>query len=200
MGMFIKFECSNCGEYECDCTYEQRKGTPSLSTNKISSHPLKTGDIIHKGLKDGKLIDESYVVEVTDQGDIIAILLRGGNGIAQKWEGEYHLLSAGVRKTESVIDKMKPFQEEVNLNMVKIQEQVPIKISEVLGTFYITGRGTALIIPTEGLSNKELVEKYLRKNIEYQGKAYLVRGVETMGMPDRVSPKTSLLINLEHLL
>jgi hypothetical protein len=58
MGIFIKFECDNCGEYECNCSYEERMGYIREPIDysvhkdgwrkefKYGSHTYGTGDIL----------------------------------------------------------------------------------------------------------------------------------------------------------
>lgn len=35
MGIFIKFECDKCGEYECDHSYEEKMGPRALEIRKM---------------------------------------------------------------------------------------------------------------------------------------------------------------------
>ena len=49
MGIFVKFECAKCGEYECDCSLEERKGSPNPNTTPLLKKGKFTeGDIVKR--------------------------------------------------------------------------------------------------------------------------------------------------------
>jgi hypothetical protein len=56
MGIFIKFECDKCGEYECDHSYEERRGKINTYSNNLEV--VK----IHKNLNIYK-VDNGFLVE-----------------------------------------------------------------------------------------------------------------------------------------
>jgi len=49
MGIFVKFECAKCGQYECDCSLEERKGTATPNnTPLLKKGNLTEGDIVKR--------------------------------------------------------------------------------------------------------------------------------------------------------
>ena len=79
MGIFIKFECDKCGEYECDCSYEERKGKMYNGPFEESIHniptnnnmPITKGDIILIDYDESFNGTELYVREVTKDNKVI---------------------------------------------------------------------------------------------------------------------------------
>jgi hypothetical protein len=102
MGIFIKFECDKCGEYECDHSYEERKGTPNITpvVSYTSPEGIKQGDIISKGIKNSRQIDEAYVNSITEKGEIMVTYLDNRmDGQVTKWEGKPIKISNVYGKT-----------------------------------------------------------------------------------------------------
>ena len=94
MGMFIKFTCDNCGEYDCDCPIELRNKNSKIET-KIhepaeSVNGLVKGDIICSGItKDGKAINQRYIEKI-EKGKIYLCEIHGNN--IKEWDGKEKLI------------------------------------------------------------------------------------------------------------
>ena len=98
MGIFVKFECDTCGEYECDCSMEERNknrnATFTYETPRYStSEPfVAKWDMIcsHIDEKTSKAINKAHVIRISDDGEIFVTYLDGRNdGAESKWDGPY---------------------------------------------------------------------------------------------------------------
>lgn len=97
MGIFIKFECDTCGQYECDCSMEQRnipKSAPVSQEIRLSkaSPQVCQGDIICSEIdKEGQIgIDEFYVSRIDKEGSIFGYPVKNiRDGKEMKWEKKH---------------------------------------------------------------------------------------------------------------
>lgn len=96
MGMFIKFECDICGEYECDHSMEQRNSKSNkafefyVPPNYSKTEPkVTTGDLICSRIVENEPENLAYVMEIKD-GSILVRFMDGRNdGNITTWSGTY---------------------------------------------------------------------------------------------------------------
>lgn len=68
MGIFIKFECDTCGEYECDCPYEKRNISKPPPVHKpIPPHMIKVRVMENGGMVIKTMLYEDYLKLKNDE-------------------------------------------------------------------------------------------------------------------------------------
>jgi len=134
MGMFIKFECDTCGEYECDHSIEERnknRTEPSPYTTIFSNNEPKVchGDIIFSHIEDEKVMNEAWISRITENGEeIFVIYIDGRNdGKEIKWNGSYFKIGHAIGLTKKEQDQKKTDLE----NEGNMHEGQPKKITSV---------------------------------------------------------------------
>lgn len=53
---------------------------------------------------------------------------------------------------------------------------------------------TVFVIDSDTLTNAEIKDKFMGRNISFRSKKYQVIGIEYQGMPDRIPSKTALMV------
>lgn len=99
MGIFVKFECDTCGEYECDHTPEERnKKYPIVKMEHKVFFPnkqyeeLRAGDIICRNLNEDVTVDEAVVLSFSDKG--FPIVKFTNDAQYEEWKGNYIKISS----------------------------------------------------------------------------------------------------------
>lgn len=96
MGMFIKFECDICGEYECDHSMEQRNSKSNKSfefyipPNYSRTEPkVTTGDMICSRVVENEPENLAYVIGIENEKILVRFMDGRNDGATKTWSGTY---------------------------------------------------------------------------------------------------------------